>query len=69
MEAADDLLFGFDEVERRMVELGRAGDDEDDEGHDADRQEVPGRKDVLDSEECRALTRLVDDHGMGGQGA
>ena len=41
VEAADQLLLGLDEVERRAVQLGRGGDDEHDEGHDAGGDEVP----------------------------
>ena len=35
VEAADQLLLGLDQVERRPVQLGGAGDHEDDERHHA----------------------------------
>ena len=43
VEAADQLLLGLDEVERRAVELGGARDDEDHERHHAGDEQVPPR--------------------------
>ena len=49
VEAADELLLGLDEVERRAVQLGGGGDHEHDERHDArwrrgsSRRTCPGR--------------------------
>ena len=54
VEAADELLLGLDEVERRAVQLGRGGDHEDDERHDArwrrgsSRRARPGRATMPD---------------------
>ena len=62
VEAADQLLLGLDEVERRPVELGGAGDEEDHERHDAGDDEVPARDDPpkpvagLASSRCRGST-------------
>ena len=41
VEAADELLLGLDEVERRPVQLGGGRDQEDDERQDAGGDEVP----------------------------
>jgi len=46
VEAADELLFGFDEVERRPVEFGSAGNDEDDERHEAGDDHIPAEDPV-----------------------
>ena len=62
VEAADDLLLGLDEVERRPVELGRRGDEEDHERHDAGGDEVPVDEAVLDDDHAVRRERAADEH-------
>ena len=73
VEAADQLLLGLDEVERRPVHLGRARDEEDGEGHEAGDDQVPAREDpqkpspawvmtmsCVDSEPASSTTATTD---------
>ena len=63
VEAADELLLGFDEVERRVVGLRDRRDDEDDEGQDRG-PEVPVREERLP-----VRPRLAVHDAAGGEGA